>query len=139
MPRAPQLLYLLEPTSAATGRSGQHLREEQSHKTFGWTRELTQQERFDGTAFSKATVEIRINRLAAQRMTADWRIRDQYGVIYRVDTIAPSDNRLFWVVRAQRTKAPFSPRPMRPLLLENDTPLLLEDGKQIHLEEGPVV
>ena len=142
MPRSPQLLYLLEPTRVATGLSGQHLRQEQEHQTFGWVRELRQQERFDGTSFTQATVEIRLTRLAAPRMTADWRIRDQYGVIYRVEAVAPSDNRIQWVVQAWRDRTPWAEPQAVPLLLEDGTPLLLEDasgGGPILIEEAPVI
>ena len=74
-------------------------------------------------------------------MTPDWRIRDQYGVIYRVESVAPSENRIHWIVRAQRTRTPFMPAPPVPLLLEDGTPVLLEgDGNgPILLEEAHVL
>ena len=101
----PQLIYLLEPQEAITGRSGQRRRRETAHKTFGWFRELSVAERFDGTVLSEATVEIRVSRLATTTLTADWRIRDQEEVPYRIEGVAPSPNRRWWLIRAVRTNA----------------------------------
>ena len=101
----PQLIHLLEPQAAVTGLSGQHRRRETVHTTFGWFRELSVAERFDGTAISEATVEIRVNRLAAPQLTANWRIRDQDEVPYRIEGVTPSPNRQWWLVRAVRTNA----------------------------------
>lgn len=101
----PQLIYLLEPQAVVTGRSGQHRRRETAHTTFAWFRQLSVAERFDGTALSEATVEIRVNRLAALQLTANWRIRDQDEVPYHIEGVTPSPNRQWWLVRAVRTNA----------------------------------
>ena len=102
----PQLIHLLEPQAAVTGLSGQHRRRETVHKTFAWFRQLSVVERFDGTALSEATVEIRVNRLAAPQLTANWKIRDQDEVPYRIEGVTPSLNRQYWLVRAVRTGSP---------------------------------
>ena len=102
----PQLFTLLEPLAAITGRSGQSLRREIEHQTFAFVRQLRQQERFDGTTISLATVEVRINRLAAPNMSADWRLKDQFGVVYHCESVVPSDNRQYWLARAVRTGGP---------------------------------
>lgn len=101
----PQLIYLLEPQAVVTGRSGQHRRRETAHTTFAWFRQLSVAERFDGTALSEATVEIRVNRLAALQLTANWRLRDQDEVPYHIEGVTPSPNRQWWLVRAVRTNA----------------------------------
>ena len=99
----PQLIYLIEPQQAVTGLSGQHRRREIRHKSFGWFRELSVAEHFDGTKVSEATVEIRVNRLAAPALTANWRIIDQDEVPYWIEGVSPSTNRQWWLVRAVRT------------------------------------
>ena len=101
----PQLITLLEPAETKTGGSGQSRRRETPHKTFGWFRELSVAERFDGAAISEAAVEIRINKLAAPTLTADWRIRDAEEVLYRLEGVQPSPNRQWWLIRAVRTNA----------------------------------
>lgn len=134
MARLPQLLYLLEPLEGVTGRSGQHLRREEEHKTYGTIRELTQTERFDGTKLSIATVEIKITRLAAPRFTANWRIRDQYGVIYGVEGVAPSENRNHWLIQARRTSNPIPQETGRVLLTEDGKVLTTESEADLETE-----
>ena len=136
----PQLFTLRKPEQPRTLPSGQRQETVSDSKTWGFLRELKADERFDGTSLTRATVEIRIARLAAPAINGQWKLVDDAEVVYNIETAVPSLNRQYWLLNCFRTSTPVAPSVVADLeffiLREDGSRLLREDGSGLLREES---
>lgn len=128
----PQLFTLRKPKGLRNLSSGQRQQVVSDSKTWGFLRELRADERFDGTSLTRATVEIRIARLAAPAIDGEWKLVDDAEVVYHIETATPSPNRQHWLLQCYYT----STREALSVVAVQEFFILREDGSRLLREDG---